>query len=248
MLGIHQHLDGSLEKFGQSRAQRSIRFFKLPEDFRPVLPVVMVDRLNEKRLLAREGRVKAWRPNPEFAAKHCKRRRLIAVLPEEVESLFEGYIPIEFAWSTANRHFLFGFLRHVLFNSLLDSVAIILYDCFICSDRYINILPTIVSAYESKTCLPEEKAMSETMHAGVDQQRRRIIIHSTIAAGLTTACVAAAQETKPVAPANEPKEVKNMTHKCRITVLRKTLHKDLQEAYLADPKSGVCPFFQEGFC
>lgn len=88
--------------------------------------------------------------------------------------------------------------------------------------------------------------MSETMHAGVDQQRRRIIIHSTIAAGLTAAGVAAAQETKPVAPANEPKEVKNMTHKCRITVLRKTLHKDLQEAYLADPKSGVCPFFQEG--
>lgn len=37
-----------------------------------------------------------------------------------------------------------------------------------------------------------------------------------------------------------------MTRKCRITVLRKTLHKDLQEAYLADPNSGVCPFFQEG--
>lgn len=34
--------------------------------------------------------------------------------------------------------------------------------------------------------------------------------------------------------------------KCRITVLKKTLFKDLQETYLADPKSGVCPFFEEG--
>lgn len=37
-----------------------------------------------------------------------------------------------------------------------------------------------------------------------------------------------------------------MTRKCRITVLRKTLHKDLQQAHLADPNAGVCPFFQEG--
>lgn len=34
--------------------------------------------------------------------------------------------------------------------------------------------------------------------------------------------------------------------KCKITVLRRELFQDLQEQYLADPKSGKCPFFQEG--
>ena len=29
-------------------------------------------------------------------------------------------------------------------------------------------------------------------------------------------------------------------------MLKKTLFKDLQETYLADPKSGVCSFFEEG--
>ena len=32
-----------------------------------------------------------------------------------------------------------------------------------------------------------------------------------------------------------------MTHKCKITVLRKECYNDLQEQYLADPKSGPCP-------
>ena len=37
-----------------------------------------------------------------------------------------------------------------------------------------------------------------------------------------------------------------MTHKVKITVLRRELFSDLQEQYLADPKSGKCEFFQEG--
>lgn len=37
-----------------------------------------------------------------------------------------------------------------------------------------------------------------------------------------------------------------MQHKCKVTVLKKELFKDLQEKYLADPKSGVCPFYEEG--
>jgi len=35
-------------------------------------------------------------------------------------------------------------------------------------------------------------------------------------------------------------------HKVKITVLKKELYQDLQEQYLADPKSGKCPFFEEG--
>lgn len=37
-----------------------------------------------------------------------------------------------------------------------------------------------------------------------------------------------------------------MQHKCKVTVLRKELYKDLQEKYLADPKSGACTFYEEG--
>lgn len=37
-----------------------------------------------------------------------------------------------------------------------------------------------------------------------------------------------------------------MEHKCRITVLRKEFYPDLQEEYLANPKSGVCPMFEVG--
>ena len=37
-----------------------------------------------------------------------------------------------------------------------------------------------------------------------------------------------------------------MTHKCKITVQRKECFADLQEEYLADPKSGVCPMFEVG--
>ncbi|MDR2353875.1 MAG: TIGR04076 family protein [Deltaproteobacteria bacterium] len=35
-------------------------------------------------------------------------------------------------------------------------------------------------------------------------------------------------------------------HKAKITVLRRELFRDLQELYLADPKSGKCPFFEDG--
>jgi len=34
--------------------------------------------------------------------------------------------------------------------------------------------------------------------------------------------------------------------KCKITVLKKEVYKDLQEQYLADVNSGACPYFQEG--
>ncbi|MDL2225318.1 TIGR04076 family protein [Eubacteriales bacterium OttesenSCG-928-M02] len=35
-------------------------------------------------------------------------------------------------------------------------------------------------------------------------------------------------------------------YKCKVTVLRKELYRDLQEEYLADPQSGKCPYFEEG--
>lgn len=38
----------------------------------------------------------------------------------------------------------------------------------------------------------------------------------------------------------------DMTHKCKITVLKQECYKDLQNKYLADPNSGPCPYFREG--
>lgn len=37
-----------------------------------------------------------------------------------------------------------------------------------------------------------------------------------------------------------------MQYKCRVEVIDKKLFPDLQEKYLADPKSGPCPFYQIG--
>lgn len=37
-----------------------------------------------------------------------------------------------------------------------------------------------------------------------------------------------------------------MQHKCRVEVIDKKLFADYQEKYLADPKSGVCPFYEVG--
>lgn len=37
-----------------------------------------------------------------------------------------------------------------------------------------------------------------------------------------------------------------MTHKVKITVLKRELYSDLQEQYCADPNSGKCPMFREG--
>lgn len=34
-----------------------------------------------------------------------------------------------------------------------------------------------------------------------------------------------------------------MQHKCKVTVIEKKLYPDLQEKYLADPKSGACDFY-----
>ena len=37
-----------------------------------------------------------------------------------------------------------------------------------------------------------------------------------------------------------------MKHECKITVLDTKCFPEYQEAYLADPKSGPCPFFKKG--
>ena len=37
-----------------------------------------------------------------------------------------------------------------------------------------------------------------------------------------------------------------MRHECKITVIDKKCFTDYQEQYLADPKSGSCPFFNVG--
>ena len=37
-----------------------------------------------------------------------------------------------------------------------------------------------------------------------------------------------------------------MQHKCRVTVIDKKCYKDLQAKYLADPESGMCPFYNVG--
>ena len=37
-----------------------------------------------------------------------------------------------------------------------------------------------------------------------------------------------------------------MQHECRITVLETKVFPELQEKYLADPKSGPCPCFKTG--
>ena len=37
-----------------------------------------------------------------------------------------------------------------------------------------------------------------------------------------------------------------MQHKCKVTVLDKKVYPELQEQYLADPKSGACPFYTVG--
>ena len=37
-----------------------------------------------------------------------------------------------------------------------------------------------------------------------------------------------------------------MQHECRITAFETKYFPDLQEQYLADPKSGHCPFFKPG--
>ena len=37
-----------------------------------------------------------------------------------------------------------------------------------------------------------------------------------------------------------------MQHECKITVLETKCFPELQAQYLADPKSGPCPFFKPG--
>ena len=37
-----------------------------------------------------------------------------------------------------------------------------------------------------------------------------------------------------------------MQHKCKVTIIDKKCFNDYQEKYLADPKSGPCPFYNVG--
>ena len=37
-----------------------------------------------------------------------------------------------------------------------------------------------------------------------------------------------------------------MQYKCKMTVIDKKVFPDLQAKYLADPKSGACPFYEVG--
>ena len=37
-----------------------------------------------------------------------------------------------------------------------------------------------------------------------------------------------------------------MKHKVRVTVLKKNLYPELQQAYCADPHAGPCPCYHEG--
>ena len=49
-----------------------------------------------------------------------------------------------------------------------------------------------------------------------------------------------------LAHAQNKQEGKKVTHKCKITVLRRELFQDLADQYLADPNSGKCPYFKDG--
>lgn len=44
----------------------------------------------------------------------------------------------------------------------------------------------------------------------------------------------------------EDNDMTTKNHKCKITVLKRECYTDLQQKYLADPKSGPCPYFREG--
>lgn len=37
-----------------------------------------------------------------------------------------------------------------------------------------------------------------------------------------------------------------MKNTCKVTIIRKLVYPELQEAYLADPESGACPCFEVG--
>ncbi|MDO4160826.1 MAG: TIGR04076 family protein [Prevotellaceae bacterium] len=74
-------------------------------------------------------------------------------------------------------------------------------------------------------------------------------------AGVSAMAMAIGSNLQYVSAAETPEENKNtannnnkteMKHKCKITVLKRECYKDLQEQYLADPKSGPCPYFHEG--
>lgn len=41
-------------------------------------------------------------------------------------------------------------------------------------------------------------------------------------------------------------EKKNMTYKCKITVLKREYYQDLADQYLANPKAGKCDLFYDG--
>ena len=73
-------------------------------------------------------------------------------------------------------------------------------------------------------------------------------------AGMTALAVAIGSNTLPVKgdelfydyPDVRNNMNKRMKHKCKITILKRECYRDLQAEYLADPKSGPCPYFHEG--
>lgn len=73
-------------------------------------------------------------------------------------------------------------------------------------------------------------------------------------AGMTALAVAIGSNTLPVKgdelfynyPDVRNNMNKHMKHKCKITILKRECYRDLQAEYLADPKSGPCPYFHEG--
>jgi uncharacterized repeat protein (TIGR04076 family) len=68
---------------------------------------------------------------------------------------------------------------------------------------------------------------------------------TTLATGFALAGVSASLSSAEETQGNQER-IKTMIHKCKITVLRRELYQDLADQYLADPKSGKCPYFTEG--
>lgn len=68
----------------------------------------------------------------------------------------------------------------------------------------------------------------------------------TVAAFGATARLAGETVEQEQSGGEKQKEETKMKHKCKITVLKKECYPELQKRYLADPKSGPCPFFEVG--
>ena len=85
---------------------------------------------------------------------------------------------------------------------------------------------------------------------GMRMSKRKFLALSGFGTAAFLCCRrACAAESSKIFAENKPggKELDmQKKHKCKITVLRRECFKDLQEKYLADPKSGPCPYFRDG--